>query len=239
MIELSLWDCKEESWEKELIKNPKYLLRTVPKLRDLCELKLISENPEIEKSIKQFIPDLSKLKKFIISDIPCCLKDEKISVYVILGANPKIGVDLDTVPNYIRGDEILVEDLWGFIIDEISETLNSNDDVKDLYEKAEVKIIEKLTKFPKDFNKRESYYYDWSTLSSGFLLKNYTLKDYWDSFDLFYKISVFGENYLMDIKHSSSGNRVMIYSYKTKNQIPFKINQRIIIELFNYYLWKI
>ena len=32
MIELSLWDCKEDSWEKELIKNPRYLLKSAESL---------------------------------------------------------------------------------------------------------------------------------------------------------------------------------------------------------------
>ena len=242
MIELSLWDCKEDSWEKELIKNPRYLLKSAESLIGLEEsVKLINHDLEIKNSsLREYEPNLSKFKKYIVSEIPCCLTDENVTIYMILGACPKIGIDLDTVPNYVRGDESLMIDLWDFVVDELVENISSEKAVRLLYEKSGIKLIETLEKFPKEFNKRANYYYNWAGISSNILLKNFP-QDSWDygSFDRFYKISVFGNDYFVDIKHSLCGNRVMIYSYETKSQIPSKINQDIIVELFNYYLWKI
>lgn len=237
MIKISLWDNKCDSWEKELINNPKYQLKTVIGLKGYDSIKGC-ENLE-ENKRDECIIDLCRLKKFIISDIPGCLGNESLTIYIILGANPKIGLDLDSVPGYIKNDECLLEDCWNFIKEEVLDLFSSEDNIKDLYESADFKILEKLTKFPKDFNKRESYYYEWGGISSAHIIKDNPGNDYWSSFSLFYKISVFGKEFLIDVKHSSGGNRVMVYSYDTKSQVSSKINQKIIVELFNYHLWKI
>ena len=239
MIELSLWGDKQNSWEIELINNPKrYQLRTIPELVKVVGLGKI-EFEEEKKDENSFLYDLSKLKKFIISDIPVCLENEKINVYIILGAIPKVGIDLESIPGYIRNDEYLLEDSWNFILEEILYLFKSKDQLKNLYESSNLKIIDKLKKIPKDFNKREDYYYNWIGISSNHLIKDNPEKDYWSPFEVYYRISLFGEEFLINIKHSSGGNRAMIYSYKTKEEISSKLNYGVIIELFNYHLWKI
>lgn len=239
MIELLLWEEKINFWETELISNRKYQLKNVPELAKVVGSGSIN-NSKNQKKEDSFIYDLCKFKKFIISDIPTCLEDEKIIIYIILGAIPKVGIDLELVPEYIKNDESLLEDSWKFIIEEIIDLFKSGSQLKNLYEGSNLKIIDKLKTFPKDINKREDYYYNFCGISSNYLIKDNPKHDYWSSFNVCYKISLFEEEYLIDIKHSGNGgNRVMIYSYKTKEEISSKLNYGVILELFNYYLWKI
>lgn len=241
MIELSLWDSNE-GWERKLINNPKYVLKTIPELRELPILMVTDKDNFCSNHSKKnlsFIPDLHKLKKFIISDIPVCLGDEKIDIYLILGANPKVGINLESVPEYIRNDEYLLNDVWSFIIEDLLDLFKTKENLYKLYETGSVKILEKINKFPKEINKRESYYYDWVGISSEYLIKDNPENDYWSSFDVYYRISAFGKEFLIDTKHISGGNRAKVYLYETREELSSKINQGIIIELFNYYLWKI
>ena len=215
MIELSLWKDNQHSWEREIINNPKrYQLRTVPELSKVIRSGLIKKTDQGKED--SFLYDLCCFKKFIISDIPGFLENEKINIYIILGGISKVGIDLESIPGYIRNDEYLLEDSWNFILEEILDLFNSKDQLKNLYENSNLKIIDKLKKFPKDFNKREDYYYNWNGISSNHLIKDNPEKDYWSSFEVYYRISLFGEEFLINIKHSGGGNRAMIYSYKTK-----------------------
>lgn len=238
MIELSLWEDKQNSWEIELIKNPKrYQLRTVPELSKVIRSGLIKKTDQGKED--SFLYDLCCFKKFIISDIPGFLENEKINIYIILGGISKVGIDLESIPEYIRNDECLLEDSWNFIIEEILDLFKSEKQLRDLYEGSNLRVIDKLKKFPKDFNKREDYYYNFAGISSDHLIKDNPEKGYWSPFDAYYKISLFNEEYLINVKHCGAGNKAMIYSCKTKEEISSKLNYGVIIELFNYYLWKI
>ena len=65
MIELSLWEDKQNSWEIELIKNPeKYQLRNVPELSKVIRSGLIKKTDQEKED--SFLYDLGCFKKFII-----------------------------------------------------------------------------------------------------------------------------------------------------------------------------
>ena len=235
MIKIKFWDNKEDSWEKELWK-PNYKLKVSWKLKS-PDIYFSFKN-DLENDIK-FSPELDKCKVFSITNQPCCLNDEEIEAFLILGAKPLIGINLDTIPNYLQElrDDIY-HDLLNNLEEDLLECFNNKNTIEDLYNTIPMEI-KKLKSFPKEFQKEPIYYYGTGDIRPGLLAELMPENNCWSTYDIYYKVIVSGSCYFVHLKHTSGqSNLARVYSYEDKKAINSKINEQLIIELLIYNIWK-
>lgn len=199
---------------------------------DLTEID--STKPRIAINMNEFIC-------FYMNDIPRLLDlDLFIKIYVILGAQTRVAVDINTVPEYLRDDES-INDILDSIIENLNESFATNQDLSKILDDVGVKDITQLKEFPKKkIEKEELYRYksvsQWSL--NDILEKVYKDFDYWTNYDFYYKFKINEVEYLLHIYHLQSGGNVYkIYRYDNKGG-DFMINETELFQILIYNLWK-
>lgn len=181
---------------------------------------------------------------FQVNDIPRLLDpNHPIKVYMILGAQTRIGIDINTVPEYLR-DEESIEDILNCVIEEFKESFSSYQEVASILDSVEIKDLEEFKSFPKKkIDKEELYLY---TNSEWYLNLNSLLKkinpdaDYWLNEDYYYKANIEGIDYFLHIYHLQNGNNIYkVYFYDKENQTKGLMkDDKAIFQIMIYNIWK-
>lgn len=234
MIKIKLWNKDaDESWERELNK-PNYILRAAWSLneKECFLLKEEVKNPRLVVHAR-----IDRFKILQIEEQPCCLNNENIEAFLILGAKPQIGINLDTIPAYLKGDSSVIDDLFKNIEDELFECLKDQKTIEELYQTIPLEI-KLLKSFPKTFHKEPTYYYLATNIETELMSTAHSGIDYWDDFNLCYKVTIDKTDYLVHLIRCNYSSLVRVYSYETKKPINSTINEKIIIELLIFNIWK-
>lgn len=181
---------------------------------------------------------------FYINNIPRLLDPNYfIKVYMILGAQTRVGIDLNTVPEYLR-DEESIEDILNCVIEEFKECFSSDEEVAAILDSIEVKDLEELKSFPKKkIDKEELYLYtnsEWYQGLNNLLEKINPDFDYFLNEDYYYKANIDGIDYFLHIYHLQNGNNIYkVYFYDKENQTRGLMkDDKAIFQIIIYNIWK-
>ena len=236
MIKIKLWnEGADEHWEREL-KKPNYILKTAWSLKNLDQIFLKKKD---SKNPHHSIPArVDRFKILQVEDQPCCLNNEVIEAFLILGAKPQIGINKETIPIYLQDDPSVIDDLFKSIEEEIFYCLKEQDAVENFYQTLPIEV-KQLKSFPKTIQKDPTYYYLITNIEAGLLTSINPKLDYWSDFSLYFKITINSKDYLVHfVHHSCQSDMARVYSYETKKPIYSEINEKIIIELLIFNIWK-
>lgn len=235
MIKIKFWNKDaDESWEREF-KKPNYILRTSWSLREL-DYKILKDN--IKNPNYTFQARIERFKSLVVENQPCCLNDESLEACLILGAKPQIGLNINTIPGYLKEDPTVIDDLIKNIEEELCDCFQDQESIENFYNTMSVDF-KPLKNFPKTIQNEPLYYYTPTTIEAGLITSIMPELDYWSDFDLNYKVVIDGEEFFVHLKHNCGQcDLARVYSYETKKPINSKINEDIIIELLIFNIWK-
>lgn len=195
-----------------------------------------------KNSIKPMIViNMDEFICFYMNDIPRLLDlDLFIKIYVVLGAQTRVAVDINTIPEYLRDDES-INDILDSIIENLKDSFTTNQDLSKILDDVGVKDITLLKEFPRKIIKKEELYRyksvsQWSL--NDILEKIHKDFDYWTNYNFYYKFIIDDVEYLLHIYHLQSGGNVYkIYRYYNMDG-DFIINETELFQILIYNLWK-
>ena len=184
---------------------------------------------------------ISQFKYFKVFDLGCFLGNEEIRVEILFGSKPIIYVCKEDIPEYILEDEILLSGVIDEIVSDFLNGTNSEKSVSNLITN-EISSVTFLKDFPKSLKKEYIYRYlpvlDYNC--QLFLTKSGKEGDLaysWDPFDIYAKISIWGNTYLLHrFKLESSYHRFWVYNYN-KERVS-ESDMKSINQLISYKVWE-
>lgn len=182
---------------------------------------------------------LTQFKYFRAFGLNCFLTNEEIRIEIVFGSVPTINLYKEDIPDYVLEDSVLLTGVVDEIVADLLSQTESSSSIKSLFPNN-INSPVFLKDFPKSIKKE--YLYNYLPVpdvnSELFLNKSGKAFEYsWDPFDIYVKITIWGNTYLLHRFRLESGyHRFWVYNYN--GVIVNEKDMKSINQLISYKVWE-